>query len=168
MILDKVDKKKKDEDLKYEIEQIKKLRNKDIAEIKLLKVELFKLQTIYKKYQDGGAAKYNAKYMNEIELPERFVKFIQNKKRAMEMDEDQGIQQYGVTEDQSTEAIHMVDQNGDSQEEPEEASAAGVINTQNLIEDMAFVKNQIQCELIRLKNVPLKSLAAANNALASK
>jgi len=62
----------------------------------------------------------------------------------------------------------MVDQNGDSQEEPEEASTAGVINTQNLIEDMAFVKNQIQCELIRLKNVPLKSLAASSAALVSK
>jgi len=90
MILDTVDKKKKDEDLKYEIEQIKKLRNKDIAEIKLLKVELIKLQTFTKKYNDGGAAKYNAKFMNEIEMPDRFVRFIGNRRRAMEMDEDQG------------------------------------------------------------------------------
>ena len=75
------------------------MRNKDISEIKLLKVELFKLQNITKKYNDGGAAKYNAKYMNEIEMPERFVRFIGNRRRAMEMDEDQGNQQYGVTED---------------------------------------------------------------------
>ena len=43
MILDKTDRKKKDEDLKYEIEELKRMRNKDMAEIKLLKVELSKL-----------------------------------------------------------------------------------------------------------------------------
>lgn len=44
MILDKVDRRKKEIDLKYEIEELKKLRNKDINDIKILKVELLKLQ----------------------------------------------------------------------------------------------------------------------------
>lgn len=64
MLLDKGDRKKSEEDLKYEIEEVKKMRNKDIAEIKLLKVELSKLQTAYKKYQDTGAMRHNAKNMH--------------------------------------------------------------------------------------------------------
>lgn len=54
MILDKADRKKTEEDLKMEIEELKKMRNKDIADIRMLKVELNKLEMIYKKYRDAG------------------------------------------------------------------------------------------------------------------
>ena len=40
MILDKTDRKKSDVELKLEIDELKKMRNKDEAEIKILKVEL--------------------------------------------------------------------------------------------------------------------------------
>jgi hypothetical protein len=40
MILDKSDRKKSDIELKMEIEELKKMRNKDEGEIKILKVEL--------------------------------------------------------------------------------------------------------------------------------
>tara|TARA_B110000285_G_scaffold153430_1_gene171271 strand:+ start:568 stop:702 length:135 start_codon:yes stop_codon:yes gene_type:complete len=43
MILDKSDRKKSDIELKMEIEELKKMRNKDEGEIKILKVELQKL-----------------------------------------------------------------------------------------------------------------------------
>jgi len=44
MILDKADRKKSESDLKLEIEELKKMRNKDIGDIKMLKVELNKLE----------------------------------------------------------------------------------------------------------------------------
>lgn len=44
MILDKADRKKTEIDLKLEVEELKKMRNKDIADIKMLKVELNKLE----------------------------------------------------------------------------------------------------------------------------
>lgn len=43
MILDKTDRKKTDLELKMEIDELKKMRNKDEGEIKILKVELLKL-----------------------------------------------------------------------------------------------------------------------------
>ena len=43
MILDKSDRKKSDIEIKMEIEELKKMRNKDEGEIKILKVELQKL-----------------------------------------------------------------------------------------------------------------------------
>ena len=44
MILDKSDRRKSDIELKIEIEELKRMRNKDETEIKLLKVEMMKLQ----------------------------------------------------------------------------------------------------------------------------
>ena len=43
MILDKADRKKTDGELKLEIEELKKMRNKDQNDIRLLKVELGKM-----------------------------------------------------------------------------------------------------------------------------
>ena len=43
MILDKADRKKTDAELKIEIEELKKMRNKDQNDIRLLKVELGKM-----------------------------------------------------------------------------------------------------------------------------
>lgn len=43
MILDKSDRRKTDVELKIEIDELKKMRNKDEGEIKILKVELQKL-----------------------------------------------------------------------------------------------------------------------------
>lgn len=43
MILDKADRKKTDAELKLEIEELKKMRNKDQNDIRLLKVELGKM-----------------------------------------------------------------------------------------------------------------------------
>lgn len=71
----------------------------------------------------------------------------------------QGYLQYGVTEERTAMdgEIHLVDQDGQLEENGEAPASGGVINTQHLIDDMAFLKNQLQCELIRLKNAPLKS-----------
>ena len=44
-----------------EIEELKKMRNRDMTEISHLKVELSKLQTVLKRYQDSGAMIQNAK-----------------------------------------------------------------------------------------------------------
>jgi urease gamma subunit len=44
MILDKSDRRKSDIELKIEIDELKRMRNKDETEIKLLKVEMMKLQ----------------------------------------------------------------------------------------------------------------------------
>ena len=54
MILDRADRKKSEQDLKLEIEELKKMRNKDIGDIRMLKVELNKLEQIYKKYKEAG------------------------------------------------------------------------------------------------------------------
>lgn len=114
MILDKVDKKKTEADLQAEIEQLKLIRNKDQEDIKLLKVELSKLEIIYKKYKElGGLKQINPN--NLIQLPERYLT------RAIEVQDEQ------------------------------------VINTQDLLDDMTFVKNQLQCEVIKLKNNTLDS-----------
>ena len=48
MILDKSDRKKSDIELKIEIDELKRMKNKDETEIKLLKVEMMKLKTSYK------------------------------------------------------------------------------------------------------------------------
>lgn len=54
MILDKADRRKTENDLKMEIEELKKMRNKDVADIKMLKVELNKMEILYKKYKESG------------------------------------------------------------------------------------------------------------------
>jgi hypothetical protein len=54
MTLDKADKKKSEAELQAEIEQLKLIRNRDQADIKLLKVELNKLEITFKKYKDTG------------------------------------------------------------------------------------------------------------------
>ena len=82
MVLDKADRRKKDDELKDEIDELKKMRNNDQAEIKLLKVELLKMQGISKKYQDSGAMKQSAEDANLVGLPDRYVRYVQNKKRA--------------------------------------------------------------------------------------
>jgi len=53
MILDKNDRRKTEPELKVEIDQLKKLRNKDENDIKLMKVELNKLTHLYKKYKEA-------------------------------------------------------------------------------------------------------------------
>ena len=54
MILDKADRKKSEQELKSEVEELKKMRNKDEEEIKLLKVEMNKLEMTFKKFRDIG------------------------------------------------------------------------------------------------------------------
>ena len=39
-----------------EIEDIKRKKNKDMEDIKLLKVELHKMETLYKKYKEAAAS----------------------------------------------------------------------------------------------------------------
>ena len=46
MILDKTDRKKSELELKMEIDELKKMRNKDEGEIKLLKVELHEFNLV--------------------------------------------------------------------------------------------------------------------------
>lgn len=54
MILDKADRKKTEVELKAEVDELKKMRNKDEEEIKLLKVEMNKLEMTFKKFKDLG------------------------------------------------------------------------------------------------------------------
>ena len=69
MILDKADRKKTEQDLKMEVEELKKMRNKDVADIKMLKVELNKLEIMYKKYKEAGGFSNQ----NIIQLPDAYV-----------------------------------------------------------------------------------------------
>ena len=57
MILDKSDRRKSDVELKIEIDELKRMRNKDETEIKLLKVEMMKLQGAFKKFKEMGGFK---------------------------------------------------------------------------------------------------------------
>lgn len=57
MVLDKADRRKTNAELQHEIEELKKLKNKDEGDIKLMKVELTKLESLFKKYKDVGALK---------------------------------------------------------------------------------------------------------------
>ena len=54
MTLDKVDRKKTDQELQTEIEQLKLMRNRDDEDVKMLKVELHKLDILFKKHKDTG------------------------------------------------------------------------------------------------------------------
>ena len=54
MTLDKADRKKTDQELQTEIEQLKLMRNRDDEDVKMLKVELHKLDILFKKYKDTG------------------------------------------------------------------------------------------------------------------
>jgi len=57
MTLDKADKRKSEDELQKEVEELKLMRNRDEADIKMLKVELNKLDIVFKKYKDiGGLA----------------------------------------------------------------------------------------------------------------
>ena len=71
MVLDRADKKKTNGELQEEIEELKKLRNKDEADIKLLKVEVSKLEQLFKKYKDIGGFSNPAN--QGIQLPQRFI-----------------------------------------------------------------------------------------------
>ena len=83
MILDKNDKKKTNLELQLEIEELKKMRNRDDDDIKLLKVELQKLEIVFKKYKDvGGFNRPGTQYTSMtgalqqhqlIKLPQRFM-----------------------------------------------------------------------------------------------
>lgn len=77
----------------------------------MLKVELSKMELIFKKYKEaGGLQQITAS--NMIQLPERYL-----------------------------------NRNFDIQEEQ-------IINTQTLLDDMNYVKNQLQCEVLKLKSNP--------------
>ena len=49
------DKKKAQWELQIEIEELKKRKNKDLEDIKLLKVELTKLESLYKRFKEAVA-----------------------------------------------------------------------------------------------------------------
>ena len=119
MILDKSDRRKSDIELKIEIDELKRMRNKDETEIKLLKVEQMKLQQAFKKFKEMGGFK-NAN-TNIISLPDRYINSIQ-RKRGMTVDDQDDLD-----------------------------DGTGIIDTQQLLDDMNYVKNQIQCETLVVK-----------------
>ena len=59
MTLDKADRKKSEAELQREVEELKLMRNRDEADIKLLKVELNKLDIVFKKFKDIGGLSAN-------------------------------------------------------------------------------------------------------------
>ena len=82
MILDKADRKKTDAELKIEIEELKKMRNKDQNDIRLLKVELGKMTGQFKKFKDSGGFQEmmnvmvaNGVQQNQaiIQLPQKYL-----------------------------------------------------------------------------------------------
>ena len=91
MILDKTDRRKSEFELKIEIDELKRMRNKDETEIKLLKVEMMKLQQSYKKFKELGGFKNNKS--NIISLPDRYINSVQRKRgyHVSEDDEQNGI-----------------------------------------------------------------------------
>ena len=52
--LDAKDKHKTEVELQYEIEELKKKKNKDLEDIKQLKVEYVKLESLFKKFKEVG------------------------------------------------------------------------------------------------------------------
>ena len=112
MILDKADRRKTDTELQSEIEQLKIMRNKDETDIKLLKVELQKVDISFKKYKDIGGLQ-NINPNNMIQLPERFLNRLNKNAPNTDLNNDQNQ-----------------DQNA-------------ILNTQSLLDDMNFVKNQL-------------------------
>ena len=52
MTLDRQDRKKTEQQLKLEVDELKKMKNTDEADIKMLKVELNKLEMVYKKFKE--------------------------------------------------------------------------------------------------------------------
>ena len=69
MILDKADRRKNEMELKSEIDELKKMRNRDEEEIKLLKVELSKLEMCFKKFKELGGFSASC----GIKMPDRFI-----------------------------------------------------------------------------------------------
>lgn len=63
------------------------LKNRDEADIKLLRVELSKLELTFKKYRDLGCLDYISE-TNMIQLPERFINYkiasISNNEEGMQ------------------------------------------------------------------------------------
>ena len=98
--------------------------------------------------------KQSVEALNLVSLPERYIRYVQNKRKAkMFGQEMQGCLQYGVSEDvvaTSDGEIHLVDQDHDDRT-GSISPRTGIINTQSLLEDMCFLKNQLQCQLIRQK-----------------
>ena len=74
MILDKSDRRKSDVELKIEIDELKRMRNKDETELKLLKVEMMKLQQAFKKFKEMGG--FKNPNTNIISLPDRYINSI--------------------------------------------------------------------------------------------
>jgi hypothetical protein len=70
MVLDRSDKRKSEEELQKEIEELKLMKNRDENDIKMLKVELNKLSILYKKYKEIGGVSATG---NLIQMPERFI-----------------------------------------------------------------------------------------------
>ena len=62
------DRKKTEWDLNLEVEELKKQRNKDVNDIKLLKVELGKLDLLFKKYKE--LAPMSGAERTPIEVPD--------------------------------------------------------------------------------------------------
>jgi hypothetical protein len=58
--LDTRDKKKSEWELANDIEELKKRKNKDVEDIKILKVELNKLESLYKKFKENYSVNTNA------------------------------------------------------------------------------------------------------------
>ena len=50
--MDPRDKRKSHWELTLEIDELKKRKNKDLEDIKIIKVELHKMETLYKKYKE--------------------------------------------------------------------------------------------------------------------
>ena len=74
------DRKKTEWDLNMEVEELKKQRNKDVNDIKLLKVELNKLDQLFKKYKE--LAPISGAERQPIQVPD-FQQIIANKLMAM-------------------------------------------------------------------------------------
>lgn len=51
---DHKDRMKSDWDIQSEILELKRKKNKDVEDIKIMKVELNKLETLYKKFKDSN------------------------------------------------------------------------------------------------------------------
>lgn len=82
MILEKHDFRKKPDNLEQEILELKRMRNKDVADIKILNVELNKVQQLFRKYVAlGGLRMQEQMQLAPLPLPERFLTYLERKEQ---------------------------------------------------------------------------------------
>lgn len=85
MMLEKHDRRKRDFNLDQEINELKLQRNRDAEDIRLLRVEMQKIQQLFRKYvRLGGLDFLQQRLVPPLLMPERFLNYLEQKRTAMQ------------------------------------------------------------------------------------